>query len=837
MVDKTDIQNARRQLGKDRMPAVLGNGSGQPRTAEGLYWVRKQEAGGYADAIKLPLAAGVSIKVDDGTPCSIGWDEDLNQVIYPRGGQALAIAGINPLILNPLDATIQKPAKTADFPPFVCKRHGDTVNFPLTVVVYVPPVVKSDDSVVLPNILQADLSSHVPAADLRCFAVVFWLDDNTLEVQSSTPISLLDPLTNADLEECIAAATTDAIPLWAWILQDDQSELSPDPAKNMDIRQFINTGSLSGSGGMTSFDVAADTGTPATITDGATLTLTGTGGITVDIDDATDTATIDGSGIQAPWRTDSNVVNLVNDGDVVTVGSATPLGKLGIDGDADEPQLVVQGNATQTNPLILAENSAGSDQFAVSNTGDITQAGFTDLAEISTPSTPASDHARTWVADDQGFSVEKFIDSGGQIFYDGRDLWIICRNVTGSTITKNTWFTINNASNGYPSVALADANNVSTNSQNQLAVGVSMDGAVNNAYFRLMLSGVLTGIDTSGFSAGAALWLSTTAGSVSNSLPTAGTGWAQYVGRVLVSNATTGAIQVEPRPPYYSQVFVSEMAIGQGSGAAGIAHHVTGGKYTVNAPGTVGADRTATYPDESGNVVLDAATQSLSNKKLVDSSVTFVDNGDNTKQLAFQLSGNTTGTTRTLTPPNFDGTIATLAGTETFTNKSISASQINSGVLDEARLPHKFAVIEEQQAQNTAGGGSTATTWSTRVLNTEVVDADNIVTLSSNKFTPISGTYRIAVNSPFVINTQSSIRLRLRNVTATSVVFVSNNNFQIANGGANVTFVTEFTANGTDEYDIQYYITVARATNGLGIAINETSAVERYTQVLLEKIA
>lgn len=45
---------------------------------------------------------------------------------------------------------------------------------------------------------------------------------------------------------------------------------------------------------------------------------------------------------------------------------------------------------------------------------------------------------------------------------------------------------------------------------------------------------------------------------------------------------------------------------------------------------------------------------------------------DATKLLRFEVDGFTTGTTRVLTPPNYDGTIATLAGTETFTNKRIT---------------------------------------------------------------------------------------------------------------------------------------------------------------------
>lgn len=68
------------------------------------------------------------------------------------------------------------------------------------------------------------------------------------------------------------------------------------------------------------------------------------------------------------------------------------------------------------------------------------------------------------------------------------------------------------------------------------------------------------------------------------------------------------------------------------------------------------------------------STNTLQNKSLEDATTWFVDNADATKKLQLQLSGITTATTRTLTVPNYDGTIATLAGTETFTNKSLQDS-------------------------------------------------------------------------------------------------------------------------------------------------------------------
>lgn len=56
----------------------------------------------------------------------------------------------------------------------------------------------------------------------------------------------------------------------------------------------------------------------------------------------------------------------------------------------------------------------------------------------------------------------------------------------------------------------------------------------------------------------------------------------------------------------------------------------------------------------------------------LDNNFAIKDSADTTKELQFQVSGVTTETTRTLTVPDYDGTIATLAGTETLTNKTLS---------------------------------------------------------------------------------------------------------------------------------------------------------------------
>lgn len=85
-----------------------------------------------------------------------------------------------------------------------------------------------------------------------------------------------------------------------------------------------------------------------------------------------------------------------------------------------------------------------------------------------------------------------------------------------------------------------------------------------------------------------------------------------------------------------------------------------------------------------GATALEAAT-SLSVLSVVDSGFTVVDNADATKKIAFEVSGVTAGTTRTITAPDADLTLVGTATTQTLTNKTLTAPVIstisNSGTL------------------------------------------------------------------------------------------------------------------------------------------------------------
>jgi hypothetical protein len=115
--------------------------------------------------------------------------------------------------------------------------------------------------------------------------------------------------------------------------------------------------------------------------------------------------------------------------------------------------------------------------------------------------------------------------------------------------------------------------------------------------------------------------------------------------------------------------------------------------YTNSAAATQGINRN-TLLGLSSAPLGKTDSQTVSNKTLdnsnsytaLDGSFTLENTSDSTKKAVFSLSGITTGTTRTYTLPNYNATLATLAGTETLTNKTLTSPTINSPTITNASI-------------------------------------------------------------------------------------------------------------------------------------------------------
>jgi hypothetical protein len=89
---------------------------------------------------------------------------------------------------------------------------------------------------------------------------------------------------------------------------------------------------------------------------------------------------------------------------------------------------------------------------------------------------------------------------------------------------------------------------------------------------------------------------------------------------------------------------------------------------------TTATTRSIAFPDSNTTILGTNSTQTVSNKSLIDSSTTIINQVDLTKAAKFDTSQITTSTTRTFTLPDATITLAGRSNTETFQNKSLEAS-------------------------------------------------------------------------------------------------------------------------------------------------------------------
>jgi microcystin-dependent protein len=101
-------------------------------------------------------------------------------------------------------------------------------------------------------------------------------------------------------------------------------------------------------------------------------------------------------------------------------------------------------------------------------------------------------------------------------------------------------------------------------------------------------------------------------------------------------------------------------------------------------------------------------TCTLTNKSLSDSTTYFVDNTDNTKQLQFEISGITTGTTRTMTLLDANFTVVGEATTQNLSNKTFTSSTTTQNL-----VPSANATYDLGAAGNLYNKGFISALWRT----------------------------------------------------------------------------------------------------------------------------
>jgi hypothetical protein len=146
-----------------------------------------------------------------------------------------------------------------------------------------------------------------------------------------------------------------------------------------------------------------------------------------------------------------------------------------------------------------------------------------------------------------------------------------------------------------------------------------------------------------------------------------------------------------------------------------------------------------------------------------------------------------------------------------------------------------IAIFNETQASATAGGTSTATTYTKRTLNTTVIN--NIgATLTTSVIALLAGTYRVFAMSPFFISAAVSIRLRNTTDNTTTIAGVNNYSGPASAAGCYAQLDGTFTITGTKNFEVQYFCNNGVATNGLGVNLSSAGVSEIYTQITIVKV-
>ena len=210
----------------------------------------------------------------------------------------------------------------------------------------------------------------------------------------------------------------------------------------------------------------------------------------------------------------------------ITVADATKLPSItgdeyffcSIDDGSNIEIVKVTGVSSNTLTIVRAQDNTTAQTFS---SGDIIEQRLTAAVLETFPQLDA----------DEITATEFIGDLRGAVIFNAQ---------AGEAIDKGEVVYVSGISGNTPIVSLADADD----SSKMPAFGLALESASLNSSLAIVTFGTISGVDTSAFSVGDTLYISTTAGGLTNSKPTGEGSLIQNIGKVQRSHASAGSIKV-----------------------------------------------------------------------------------------------------------------------------------------------------------------------------------------------------------------------------------------------------------------------------------------------------
>ena len=160
----------------------------------------------------------------------------------------------------------------------------------------------------------------------------------------------------------------------------------------------------------------------------------------------------------------------------------------------------------------------------------------------------------------------------------------------------------------------------------------------------------------------------------------------------------------------------------------------------------------------------------------------------------------------------------------------------NSGVTGGGKFS-SYAIIEDQKGAGANGGTFTSGAWRTRDLNTEIADADSIVSISSNQFTLQAGNYLIQASAP-AYNVDRH-QAALYDITANNFHSLGTNEYAKGDAGTASRSIVNgrVSISSANVYEIRHRCQTTFSTYGGGVFIGTSNWItdNNYTYVIIFK--